>query len=95
MCVVRAVPIAANGSSHRNRSTGQPRNCQIRSPTVLTIQNQRNTAKKKAWLIRLVVTIFIIAFSAYRCPLGLERFVIGCPGTGLVGLGKVRQVGGS
>jgi len=30
---------------------------------VLTTQNQTNIEKKKAWLIRLTVTIFIITLS--------------------------------
>jgi hypothetical protein len=45
--------------------TGQPRNCHHRSPGEVTKQNQMKTMKKKIWLMRRVVTMFMIYGSGF------------------------------
>ena len=55
--VARAVLIAVRGSSSRIQLMGQPRNCHQAAPRVAAMQNHRNSARKKTWLIRRTVTM--------------------------------------
>lgn len=57
--VARRIPSPARGSSSIIQFTGQPRSCHHLVPEAVTAQNQIVMTKKKAWLIRLAVVIFM------------------------------------